>query len=698
MPAPPRPRLLAALLVLAMAPAAGRADDAPPVAVTLPGRVVELGTGQPVAGAAITVVRAPLADDAGAPPAWAGTATTRADADGRFALVIPPGGSADPRLGITIARVDHPDFIPRRGRATPLADLVAEHRAGASRLDAIALERGEAYTACVLEPDGTPAAGVPFESQNWARGANRSDHFFDLVDGRADADGRLRLVMPRSRALALRLIPAHAAPYQHFWGSERPDDEATPAVPADLGTIRLGPGLVLAGRLLDRDGRPLAGRRLAASGRINRFDRAATTDAEGRFAFAPLAPGNYTVSGADGGAAAPLRPRAVYLEAGADPAPLELRAAEAVRVSARFVDSGGRPARGVALRLTGTLRDEGEGPAAPGVDPSSIGLAAMMNDPEPRFKVGRLDWEAQVLPDAAGAVEFRAPAGLEQAELAAVAVDAAVSVRARPAPGAPLGLRAQVDLGLVAADRGGIGFVAYRAPVVLARLATEGGEPVPARVEVNGGYNRNGGDYGLRLTRQPDGRYRTASLLPDFEYEFSAWAEGYVPLAVQRLSLAEGATAEVDLVLRKRSPRPEVGDPAPPFAVATADGRPLSLADYRGRFLLIHVWSPFLRGANDLPRVDALDRRHGERLALLGLACSADVAAAQREIAARRLAWPQAILRDRYADPVILDYDTPYAPKSLLIGPDGTILARDLAGGDVEAAVDRFLGEPPPQP
>ena len=60
--------------------------------------------------------------------------------------------------------------------------------------------------------------------------------------------------------------------------------------------------------------------------------------------------------------------------------------------------------------------------------------------------------------------------------------------------------------------------------------------------------------------------------------------------------------------------------------------------------------------------------------------------------------WPQAILRDRGADPIIQEYDGWCPPKSFLIGPDGAIQARDLSGDQVEGVVAEALGRNPTSP
>jgi hypothetical protein len=388
-----------------------------------------------------------------------------------------------------------------------------------------------------------------------------------------------------------------------------------------------------------------------------------------------------------------IRPAAVFLEAGFELKPLELREAATVRVAVRFVDSRGRPFRGAAVKLWGILPgDKGE------ADPFDTGLGGMslassINDPEPRLNGGRIDWGAQMVPDADGLAVFRAPKGLRNSDLYTVEPDDTIAFKTRLERGAPLKYWGGGGLGVLDVDREGIEVIAYRAPTVLARITTEDGEPVPGDADLSAGFNVRGGDYGGNAVRQGDGRYRTQSLMPDHEYEFSAWAEGYVPKRVLRLSLPEGATTELTLVLRKKPKSPSVGDPAPPFTVGTLDGAIRNLDDFRGKFLLLHVWSPFHRGDRDLARLDAIRKKFGdERLALLGLSLSVDPEESRKVAAAWNIAWPQAVLRSRGRDPIILDYDGLWPPKSFLIGPDGTLLARDLVGEKVDEAVAAALG------
>jgi peroxiredoxin len=183
--------------------------------------------------------------------------------------------------------------------------------------------------------------------------------------------------------------------------------------------------------------------------------------------------------------------------------------------------------------------------------------------------------------------------------------------------------------------------------------------------------------------------------MPDQEYEISAWAQGYTPNRIHRLTLKEGSFTELNLILRVQPKPPEVGKPAPPFFVKTLGGQVLSLDDLRGKFVLIHFWMPIF-GLKEEPTLKAMHDRYGKdgRLVMIGFSLANDPADAAKLIKDHGLAWPQVVLRDRGGDPIVLEYQAQHPFKSFLIGPDGTLVARDLEGEGVEKAVAEALRRP----
>jgi hypothetical protein len=358
-------------------------------------------------------------------------------------------------------------------------------------------------------------------------------------------------------------------------------------------------------------------------------------------------------------------------------------------VEVRYVDSQGHPTRGGFATLGGTI------PGEPGkVNRPLLGAAtkgSLRNEPQPEAQDPQLAWGRQLLADAEGRIRFRVPNGLREAHLYTIPPDETIAYKTRLTEHGPLKFWGGGQLGIIDADRT-ITIVTYRSPTVLATVQTDEGD-VPENVEVRAGFNVKGGDFGERFIRQRDGRYRSHSLMPDHEYELKAWGPGYVPNRVHRVTLKEASFTELALILRVQPKPPEVGKPAPPFLVKTLDGQLLSRDDLRGKHVLIHFWMPIF-GLRDGPDLKAVHDRYGKdgRLVMIGFSLANDPADAAKLVKDQRLGWPQVVLRDRGADPISLEYHAEYPFKSFLIGPDGTLIAKDLENDGVEKAVAKALG------
>lgn len=699
---------LRSCLILAAFALIARGEE-PVEGITFSGRVVEVESKQPIAGAVVVVARSiPGIATEDAPP-FVKETTLTTDAEGRFSWTVTPEEIAEPRLQIAIARVMHPDFVARKSSPVPLVSLLRGREFGDQPFfETITLERGMIYKGRIVNPEGNPGADVPYQFGNW-RGSNRAENFTNLMVGQTDAEGRFHLRMPETEALTIILTPDEFAPYIHFFGTAERAKHPDVRVPADLGTIQLEPGSVLKGRLLNLQGRPMAGARVVAIGRNNDVQREATTQDDGSFAFAPLRPGNYAIIGEGqrnymgidprGRSMPPsapvFRPALIYFKKDQAPAPVELRELPTVRVAVRFIDSHGRPARGGPVNLYGMIPG-GQAPAqAPGGG-FTIRLASEVNKEEPEDPDKRLFWNCLLVPDANGRLVFRAPKGLENAGLYSVPPDETLAYKFRLKPDAPLRLQSFVELGTLDGDHPPIEIISDRSPTVLATVKTEDGLNPVFDVKVFARFNVHGGENGGDFIKQADGRYRSVNLLPDQEYEIYPVAPGFAPNLVERVTLPEGATNELTLILRTTPRPPRVGDPVPPFLVKTLDGPPLGLSDFRGKFLLLHAWVPtFGTGRDDLGRLKTIQKQFADdqRLALLGLCLANGPDDAGRTIKTQNLNWPQAVLRDRLNDPIAIDYGLRYDSGVFLIGPDGRLVARDLKGPQITEELEKALGK-----
>lgn len=726
---------LAGLIAPAMPLAAGE--------TTIGGRVVEKGTGRPIVGAEVRV-----SSREGLRGRAAGEAKAQTDDDGRFALSFPGEADRAARRTATVW-VRHPEYVPlSTGAAIPLRRLLAEPtREGTLAFRPIELMRGVEHTGLVLRPDETPAAGVAYTI--WCAVAETEPTNFLLdLKGKTDAQGRIRVRMPRTAAISVQLDPDDLAPMAHHRNSNNPMRPALGIIPTDLGRFLLDAGIVVRGRVVGLDGRPRTGVRVAAHNQQTGQSREAVTDDRGEFRFAPLAAGPYYVAAAGSWGrnrnngepheAPPflIEARVGRIVPGSTPEPFDLRELPAVTVTARLVDRRGRPVRGLTVYVSGQVHPQpaaaggaaagragrpnrnanaaldGNGmfgePMAPG-RPQAPWMAPIWNavlapfQPDPRvvtavpFAESAQGWNSWAESDETGRAILRAPKGLQNATIFGDDPSSTYVIKTRPTPDAAPLLSARRALGVLEKDSEDVEFLLDRSPAVLVRLAMEDGTRLPEALNISA-WNVDGPrSYNVGvLEREAEGRYRIRGLVPDGPFLVLVNANGVTPGRYEGIAPPEGDEAEVEIHLERPYPPAKTGDLAPPILVTSIDGRARSLTDYAGRHVLLYVWSAQNArggGLDDLVRLQALRDRFGEdRLGMLGLSFDLDPKARVLEelVKERKLDWPQARLGAQF-DAIRAAYNWRQYPCATLVGPDGTIVATDLQGDAIARAVEDAL-------
>ena len=172
-------------------------------------------------------------------------------------------------------------------------------------------------------------------------------------------------------------------------------------------------------------------------------------------------------------------------------------------------------------------------------------------------------------------------------------------------------------------------------------------------------------------------------LIAAFVHEFrvtGSAADG--PLDLGRLQASQVGTEPL-----------RVGTRAPDFRVQTLDGKVLSLDDFRGKFLLLDFWATWCAPCvSELPALKALHEEYRDepRFAIVSLSLDESSDDLARLVKEQGLAWPQALLGPD--SPIAAAYGATAIPATFLIDPDGRIVAKDLRGAGLKAAVARALG------
>jgi peroxiredoxin len=122
------------------------------------------------------------------------------------------------------------------------------------------------------------------------------------------------------------------------------------------------------------------------------------------------------------------------------------------------------------------------------------------------------------------------------------------------------------------------------------------------------------------------------------------------------------------------------GKPAPAFVLKTFDGQPVSLADYRGKVVLLDFWATFcIPCVKALPELQALHAKHASRgFAVVGVTVDDRAALVRKATSRAKVTYP--ILQ---STPEVWNaYKVNALPAMILVGRDGKIIRR--YGGEAD--------------
>jgi protocatechuate 3,4-dioxygenase beta subunit len=547
------------------AQAAGSASSAaPPVAVTISGKTVNL-QGGPVEGAKVTVYQM-IYSDTGSMPTTEALGDKNTGADGTFTLTVTPG--ADPyQYGYVVAR--------KEGLALGWAMWRGQVREPAE----IILGEPKDLAGEVVDEQGRPLAEADVSIAMAMMGRPEDRRYLSspgFLSAKTDASGRFVFAaMPAEATFELLAQKPGRAAVGTF---DRTAYRGTryQFAPGQTGIkLTLPPEARIEGVAVEKvGGKPVAGVRLMAQSDPRQgavlFSKPATTADDGVFRIGGLAPGAYVVR-------LPAAPRGQTLEWVAEPVRVSLKARETMGniklqlakggiVEVRVKDDAGKPIASASVSLRHTQLEEWMGGTT---DPNGLarmrvppgrysfsgaykeGYGRQMSQEEVAVEEGetkRIESVLNTLPKVAGVVRDEAgnplagvkvevkPSGREE-----ITTDASGKFEAAWDPTSwnsgrttfvvvardetrNLAEAAEID------EQAGSLDVKLRPAVsITGTVLDEEGKPLPgARLRVMLRVSNWGSTLGRREpVAGPDGKFEIKALPPERKYTVTALADGY---------------------------------------------------------------------------------------------------------------------------------------------------------------------------